>query len=399
MKPLAIFLPVITWLCAMQYAAAQTTHMRLIAVKQSRYNGTQFINYDSARYVYSGTHEGNLDIYPVVLDYDKGNTYTWDSTDHWLQTNRYTNLFDANERMVQTTNEVWNTTTNHWDSSDRGMYTYNAQGQQTEYLVQDWNGGTWDNSFKQTITYTAAGMSQQLNQFWNSSNNTWFDNDRFVYSYDANNKLAEELHQFWNSTWQNVNRTRYSYNGTGLLQTASFHVWNISANTWDSSTRSTITYDAANDPATTLYEEWDGSAYVYLQKQTTTFSNHQRTLAETQSWSSASTGWVYTASSYRMYYFYEPFFPAAIDKLPLQAGITLYPMPANDVLHIALENSNGKIYTLTLTDMNGRKLLQQQGHVYNNMLSLPVANLPAGSYLLSVATNGQSTTRQVSIVH
>ncbi len=399
MKPLAIFLPVVTLLCAMQYAAAQATHMRLIAVKQSRYNGTQFINYDSSRYVYSGTHEGNLDINPVVLDYDKGNTYIWDSTGNWLQTNRYTNLFDANERMVQTTNEVWNTTTNHWDSLDRSIYTYNGQGQLTEYLVQDWNGGSWDNSFRQTTTYITAGISQRLNQFWNSSNNTWFDNDRFVYTYDANNKLAEELHQFWNGTWKNVNRNIYRYNSTGLVWQASFHQWNLGTSAWDSSTRSTITYDAANDPATTLYEEWDGSAYVYLQKQTTTFSNHQRILAETQSWSSASTGWVYNTSSYRMYYFYEPFFPTGITTLPMQADVKLYPMPANNTLYIALQNSNGKIYTLTLIDLNGRKLLQQQSPVYNNTLSLPVANLPAGNYLLSVATDGQWVTRQVSIAH
>lgn len=398
MRPLAILLPVITLLCATQYATAQTTHMRLIAVKQSRYNGTQFINYDSARYIYSGTHEGNLDINPVVLDYDKGNTYTWDSTGKWLQTNRYTNTFDVNEKIATTISETWNTITGKWDSASRNMYTYNTQGQIIEYLVQDWNGGSWDNSFKQILVYTSAGISEKRNQFWNSSNNTWFDNDRFVYTYDATNKLTEELHQFWSGAWQPVNRTRYAYSG-GLLQTASYNTWNTSANAWDSSGRSTITYDAAGDPATTLYEEWDGSAYVYNQKQTTVFNNHQRTLAETQSWNSAGTGWVYATSSYRMYYFYEPFFPAGINTLPLQADIKLYPMPANNMLHIAIAQNDKTVYTLTLYDVNGRKLLQQQSPAYNNLLSLSVAGLPAGNYILTVAANGRFVTKQVNVAH
>jgi len=69
------------------------------------------------------------------------------------------------------------------------------------------------------------------------------------------------------------------------------------------------------------------------------------------------------------------------------AAALIYPNPANDALHISL-NQNGGTYSINLTDMIGKQWLSQTAH--GSEITLPVAQLPQGVYVLHISKKGST---------
>lgn len=95
-------------------------------------------------------------------------------------------------------------------------------------------------------------------------------------------------------------------------------------------------------------------------------------------------------------YHYEAHWPKSVEGVnEPEMDITLYPVPASDILHITGEfDKPGKI-NVTITDMSGRQLNHMQvqtGHTLN--MRLPVSQLPAGNYLLSFEQEGHILTKK-----
>ena len=67
---------------------------------------------------------------------------------------------------------------------------------------------------------------------------------------------------------------------------------------------------------------------------------------------------------------------------------SVFPNPSNDVLNIS---SKEVINTLTVSTLDGKKLISQKG---GNSIS--VANLPQGNYLLEVGTVNGSARKMIS---
>lgn len=349
--------------------SAQVTHRRVTDALQEHYDGAIFQKSDSTHINYSGSHEGNVDIDPPVLQYDNGMNYTWNSgTSSWTPTYRSTSTFDANDDIVKQVSENWNGSS--WDISSQTIMTYDAAHNRLSSVTQNWNTGTssWDNSGKYSYTYNLSG------------------------------KKAEMVRQNWSGSWINSAKETYSYNSGNQLTTTLSLLWNSGTSTWNNDRRTTNTFDANNDPVTMTQENWGGSSYENYQKTTIVFNQHQRTMFENQYWNSGGF-WEYTTSSYRATYYYQSFTTSGITNVPLEAKVDIYPVPATDKLNINIANSNGKTYSLMLTDMSGHKVRLQESPAYNNALSLPVADLPAGNYLLSIQTGNSSTVKQVAIVH
>lgn len=79
-----------------------------------------------------------------------------------------------------------------------------------------------------------------------------------------------------------------------------------------------------------------------------------------------------------------------LDEL-LTANFTVYPNPANDLLHIDMSPSNETFEKLVITDIAGKVLLQQAEIENNNLITVNTAALMSGIYLIELSsTNGSA---------
>lgn len=82
-------------------------------------------------------------------------------------------------------------------------------------------------------------------------------------------------------------------------------------------------------------------------------------------------------------------------------AFSVYPNPAHSQLHIRWISASDAANTITLTDMTGRKVREEQsaGRMGENSYQLPVGNLAPGHYLLQVQSGAQQYRQKVTVNH
>ena len=78
-----------------------------------------------------------------------------------------------------------------------------------------------------------------------------------------------------------------------------------------------------------------------------------------------------------------------------QAGISIYPNPAYDFVQLKLNDE--KVESIVITDLNGNIVLKQEVFAGTREYKLPVANLPAGAFLITITQ--QSKTNTIKFIH
>ncbi len=73
-----------------------------------------------------------------------------------------------------------------------------------------------------------------------------------------------------------------------------------------------------------------------------------------------------------------------------QSGISIYPNPADDFVILKLNNE--KAENIVITDLNGNIVLKQEVSAGTREYKLPIANLSAGVYLVTVSQQGKTNT-------
>jgi hypothetical protein len=88
---------------------------------------------------------------------------------------------------------------------------------------------------------------------------------------------------------------------------------------------------------------------------------------------------------------------AGIEEL-LSSSFTVYPNPASDVLNVSFE-ANSADYAVAIVDLQGRVMASQNLTALNGSqtIAFPVSNLAKGSYIVTITSNGVSTSKNVVI--
>ncbi len=139
-------------------------------------------------------------------------------TDEWKNNNwaakqRLTTNYDANNYVVNELYEQWDTTTGTWANYYQYNYTNNSSGVRQQYIYQMWDkpSGTWTTSGRGTTYYTATGKYQgSIFEGW--VNNGWVNSQKFWNTLDANEHVTKQLSQYWDNTnnvWYDVDQTTY----------------------------------------------------------------------------------------------------------------------------------------------------------------------------------------------
>jgi len=88
-----------------------------------------------------------------------------------------------------------------------------------------------------------------------------------------------------------------------------------------------------------------------------------------------------------------------VENVNYNKDLTLWPVPANDVLHVSYsgENSNS-LSTITMYDSYGRLVMSKDANA-ENQTQVNVSNFPTGIYMLKLTNNEESVIKKVLIKH
>ena len=355
----------------------------------------------------------------------------------WRNRTKIVGLQDAQGNQLEFSNGEWDTTTGSWSnySEMKQSFTYDAQNKVTTrrasmvnagvpFFISNFNytydangkylpvtsvdsinqGGNWLSfntqdsivyngsgligeritsrsvmgfsapTQKMAFTYNGAGKLTQALLF-DYDNDTWMDNERHTYGYDANNNLVAHVTESYNDpSWEINEADSFYYTGANLTTKTSYY--NQMGNLEPESSND---YTYTGSEATEVIEKsWNGTQWVNDDKSVITYSGGKIASALIYKWN--NNAW--EAEHYKRI----SIMPVGLNNITTET-IGLYPNPTSSSItlsgNIAL-NTVVSIYNLT------GKLVNTE--VLNNN-TINVENLTNGIYFLTFENQGK-TVRQ-----
>ncbi len=426
-KMLLLTLALPAFLC--QNLQAQTMS-RLVASSDYSSDGATLNVNDSTSYSY----------YSMARGGDLNNTLKYDVSTNWLflgdsaYANNYNYLqtFDANNNILSTIAQRW--IGGMWVNWSNVVYTYNSMGQLATATFQNWGGATWVNQEQDVYSYnTANQLYLEQSNTWNGLTSTFLPNTQKIYYYDGSGRLIQEVDQTYNtgsSLYEYTAETSYSY--SLITNTVTYSVWSGSA--FVDNNMYTDTYDSTGDLLTRLYQTFNGS--VWVNQTLSVYSGFMSTLPTTQinqlwdttgggtwdnsrkymytyngfnqltssigeSWNTG-VGWEFASGDPAAFFYYETYNPASasVKTVAANGSANVYPVPAQNILHVDLNWNEAQSATVTLCDMSGREISRMNvpfGAQYTGAIS--VSNLADGMYVIKInGTHGQIV-KQIVVAH
>ncbi|MCB0695722.1 MAG: T9SS type A sorting domain-containing protein [Chitinophagaceae bacterium] len=287
--------------------------------------------------------------------------FTWNSSNsQWDTTDVTEHAYDSQNLLVK--DSSYHYSSGSTTPTEVSYYDYDSNKDRIHSLTLTWNGTSFDSSLQSTSTYSnhqpALVIEQSYNNGWvNSSYDSSGYTSGGVYNYNEYREWDTLLNE-----WVNVDLETRVIGSNGRPQTAHISEWDSTAKQWSNVADATLTYDS-NDNPTRL------SVYVYI------------------------GGIKLPTPYYISNVYYEYYFPEGISNTPVSEALNAYPNPANNNLNIMLNGK--KDVLLTLTSMTGQTVRTLQAGNNNSKVSMNIADLPAGNYILTVHNTGAAPARQM----
>jgi hypothetical protein len=163
--------------------------------------------------------------------------------------------------------------------------------------------------------------------------------------------------------------------------------WNTTGSMYDLVNLSTMHY-TANLRDTTIVRAIVSSNLDTVSRVVNTYNTlGQLTRWHTQNYTAGT--WAYGTGNYDYKYYYSSFTGVAT-KTAGTIGVSLYPNPATDMLHIKVNMQQPQPYTVAIYSNTGAVLRQWQ-ETGAATRTLPVGDLQAGTYILTVGNGREKT--------
>lgn len=181
----------------------------------------------------------------------------------WVNSQGYNYEYDSNNNLIAETDLVWNSTSGAWESDDKTTYTYNASNKVTQEIFQNRNR-----------------LTNQLENL-----------NREIYTY-TNGKITEIAGYYWdNLNWENYYKTQITYNSNNLPEIGIDYFWD--GTRWVLERRTTVTYNSINKITSRVYEEWANSKWVNASKSLYTYNSNNKLITERGAkWDEFNNIWV-----------------------------------------------------------------------------------------------------------
>jgi len=325
---------------------------------------------DKSRIVYSNNSDGT----PSMATNQTWNGSIWNN----VSRTTYTYYSDKTQKVVTT--QTWNGST--FIDASRTTYTYNASKQILTSISEIFSG-IWMNATQQTNTYLSGYLSYNLTQTWDFIGSTWKNDTQTNYTNDTGGHPTLEVTQTWNgSTWVNSSRTTDTYNGSGKLLTEIIE--NYTAGNFVNYSKEINTYDGSGYMTLSVSQLWDpGSSSFKDDSRSSILNNPNGTVSQLtlEDWNGSA--WVYTQ---RITFTYSG--PTSISETINEVDFNIYPNPAYNTITIKSTASiSGSSYSIT--DQTGRMVLK--GMLSDETTTIDITSLTNGIYFLKIGEKSQHT--------
>ncbi|MCD6013259.1 MAG: Secretion system C-terminal sorting domain [Flavipsychrobacter sp.] len=88
-----------------------------------------------------------------------------------------------------------------------------------------------------------------------------------------------------------------------------------------------------------------------------------------------------------------------IEDINDNGDITVFPVPANDVINIIQAKTANKIEQVSIINPLGREVKTLQPLLYNSEIQIPVDELANGTYILQLRTNNGNFNKRIAVMH
>ena len=321
-------------------------------------------------------------------------------------------IYDGNNNEIQRTYRFFNTATTQFDTTAVIYYEYNASSKLIKETYKTATNGITSNYSLKTYSYDASGnLINFLEQRWAS--NTWTDYSRDTYTYTAQNLVATRTNERYTSgNWNIQNRYSYTYNSAGVQTLNLIEGWTGSSwfnnmrfrNTvdgnnriteniqeyyslsgkWVPNTKRIYQYDASGNRISDLQLTFvitvqpDSGEFAY-DKETTNVYDANNNIIKT--YAIELSGWVPVITlrdtTLRYEYQYEQYNNTTLISPNNELTIDIYPNPTHaNVLYI----KNNKPSSYFIMNYEGKIILE--GVLINQ--DLDISSLPSGYYLIQM---------------
>lgn len=350
---------------------------------------------DSMQRYSSGAHAAT-----TVCTYNASN----EPTQHITQTlTSGTWKNSARTRVVYKNNKPDSVYYDTWSSQGSGawrlsrciVYTWSANdiGTATQYKRSTGRNPKWENEWKTSYSYLGGKISDSTHETWKTG--SWNKERKKKYTWTAGQlSVVEEDGNNGSNAWKPFYKAVYKYDGSGRVIDIKNDM-SDNAGGWKAFLKDTIMYNSGNStvaPDTIIRVDASTGSYVNAFKAGFEHDAAGRiTKSYSYSWN-GTTSWVQnpTDSINKWYWIAGSDVETVVKKNSI---LNVYPSPANSELHITLDGILNKQVTFAVTDMQGRVAKSWTSYV-NGVVTVSVADLPAGNYVLQLNDGTQVSARK-----
>ena len=309
--------------------------------------------------------------------------------------------YNTQDQVSSITNLWYDVAAATYWNSNKTDYIRDVNGNVTEELFFNYNGGSWQLNGKMVYVYTGNVVTEMINQTTMNNGITFDNSAKQTYAYDQNGNPIEQIFLVWNNgAWDQLNKSTYAYDASNnCIQILSY---NINGQNWDESFKEDMVYNGTND--ITLYESFmkQGSNWSPQYKMANTYDlpllqvlnvpsdyKYNSKIDIQEIYEPVGTVWSLLKTDN---YFYTT--ETGTNGLGNSAfnQVKVYPNPSADMITLSELAPNALV---SLSDVLGKQLMLVVAD--GTELSIPVSELAAGQYLLTI-TNGAERLEKKIIV-
>lgn len=387
---------------------------------------------------------------PYVLRQSAGANNTWIDTHKYTWVPSPVSPFKKENNIIQKINNTWTTVYSAKDSFildnqnrigtayednkynypsyvTRNVlkygFTYNAANKATKIAVQQAsapNYNTYNAYFDYNIFYNDAGKTIRDSTYYFQNNESYMNS--YVYDMAGNYNKTYGILQ----NGDTIYKSEMSY-ANGKLHTNYVSRFDANTDSWEPSNNDTFDYDLQGNLVrsvvyATIFVSGQGPSYTPLEnnqyiynaqnrltemqvktwnetsskwvnatKYTIEYENNQAKIGYLYSGDAAGTGWLTTANGRLIF---AP--PVSIKTQPTDEKISIYPNPANALVHIEIPFAN-EPYTIAITNSSGKEINTPIDYGQKQAI-LDVTTLSKGVYFVKIKIANEATFTQKLLV-
>ena len=315
-----------------------------------------YMNWEEGNWVNDSKHIYNYDENGYMFEFYM---QSW-SEGVWVDYIKMTYTNNAGGQPLESLMYIWDPALEEWGLVGKYIFTYDVNQYLIEQLMQVWMEEQWVNNDKWIFTYDGNGnLIEELELDWDYIGEIWENFDIHYYTY-VDDLLMEDLKQMWEEgAWVNDTDKFYTYDAGGHATERLTKAWPYGATAWENFLHSTFSYNANWQEIEDFVEKWEGGVWIDHEMHTKTYDVNGNMIEKlTQVWE--AKGWV---DSEKQLYTYGT---VGIDECSLlnNSDINLinYPNPFKSTTTISFDIYENCHVRLEIFDITG-KLVKTIVHI------------------------------------